>query len=281
MALAAPVTGLMAFDPFWWWAGRRYGDSVIRSVAARSPRSARSANRGLRLFHRYGGWTLVFAYYLPVPNNLLYAAAGWAGFGFLRFIVLDLIGTMLRIVVDVGLGYALGSKAAHAAGLISRYSIAATVVLTAAVMLVAWWRRRRGPATGLTGVDPVDPRRNRKALPQAAAAPSLPPPGGTRGERLMPPPQAAAAAPPPSPGRARRGEPHSVAAALVEAHLRPLVGGTVPGLVYAVVTPGGQATGHLTRPGSQPLGPHVMLEIGSVTKVFTALLLPICPNGAR
>jgi CubicO group peptidase (beta-lactamase class C family)/membrane protein YqaA with SNARE-associated domain len=271
MALAAPVTGLMAFDPFWWWAGRRYGDSVIRSVAARSPRSARSAGRGLRLFHRYGGWTLVFAYYLPVPNNLLYAAAGWAGFGFLRFIVLDLIGTMLRIVVDVGLGYALGSTAAHAAGLISRYCIAATVALTAAVMLAAWWRRRRGPATPPTG---ADPRRNRSAPPQAAAAPSPPPPGGTRGQRLMAPPQAAAAAPPPAPGRARRGEPPSAAAALAEAHLRPLVdGGTVPGLVYAVVTPGGPAAGHLTRPGSQPLGPHVMLEIGSVTKVFTALLL--------
>ena len=251
IALAAPVTGLMAFDPFWWWAGRRYGDSVIRSVAARSPRSARSADRGLRLFHRYGGWTLVFAYYLPVPNNLLYAAAGWAGFGFLRFIVLDLIGTMLRIVVDVGLGYALGSKAAHAAGLISRYSIAATVVLTAAVMLVAWWRRRRGPATGLTGVNPVDP----EAEPHSVAA-------GRRG------PAAALT------GVGPRGEPQSVAAALLEAHLRPLVDrGTVPGLVYAVVTPGGQATGHLTRSGSQPLGPHVMLEIGSVTKVFTALLL--------
>ena len=57
-------------------------------------------------------------------------------------------------------------------------------------------------------------------------------------------------------------------------HLRPLVAdGTVPGLVCAVVTPGGQATGHLSRSGTQPLGPHVLLEIGSVTKVFTALLL--------
>ncbi len=58
------------------------------------------------------------------------------------------------------------------------------------------------------------------------------------------------------------------------AQLRPLVAdGVVPGLVYAVVTAAGLATGQLARDGSQPLGPHLVLEIGSVTKVFTALLL--------
>lgn len=144
LALAAPLLGMSAFDPFWWWAGRRYGDSVTRIVASRNPRTARGVERGLRLFRRSGGWTLVFAYFLPVPNNVLYAAAGWTGFSFLRFAVLDLVGTMLRVAVNVGLGYALGSRAAHAAGLVTRYSIAATVALTAGVIAVAWWRRRRG-----------------------------------------------------------------------------------------------------------------------------------------
>lgn len=143
LALVAPVLGMSAFDPFWWWAGRRYGERVARTVASRDPRAARGVERGLRLFRRRGGWTLVFAYFLPVPNNVLYAAAGWTGFSFLRFAVLDLVGTMLRVVVNVGIGYALGSGAAHAAGLITRYSIAATVALTAGVMVVAWWRCRR------------------------------------------------------------------------------------------------------------------------------------------
>jgi CubicO group peptidase (beta-lactamase class C family) len=67
---------------------------------------------------------------------------------------------------------------------------------------------------------------------------------------------------------------NGTAAALVEPHLSPLVAdATAPGLVYAAVTPGGQVTGQVTGSASQPLGPHVMLEIGSVTKVFTALLL--------
>jgi CubicO group peptidase (beta-lactamase class C family) len=69
-------------------------------------------------------------------------------------------------------------------------------------------------------------------------------------------------------------EPASAATATVEACLRPLVAGrALPGLAFAVVTPAGQGTGQVTRAGGQALGPHVVLEIGSVTKVFTALLL--------
>ncbi len=236
LALIAPIIGMMAFDPFWWWAGRRYGDRVTRAMAARSPRTARSVGRGVRLFRRFGGWTIVFAYYLPVPNTILYAAAGWAGFGLLRFIVLDLVGTMLYTTLGVGLGYALGHRAAAVAGLISRYSIVATVALVLALILVAWWRNRGGAAAD-AGLEPGD-----GTVPAFAV----------------------------EAGR----EPDSHAAAQVEARLRPLVAdGTAPGLVYAVVTPAGQGTGQLFRSGGQPLGPHAMLEIGSVTKVFTALLL--------
>ena len=241
LALLAPITGMMAFDPFWWWAGRRYGDWITQVMAARSPRTTRSVNRGMRLFHRFGGWTVVFAYFLPVPNNILYAMAGWAGLGLLRFIVLDLAGTVLWAVLNVGLGYALGARAVAVAGLISRYSIAATVALIAGLILVGWWRNRRGAAVPLAAVT-AGPHPGTLAAPLAAVEAGW--------------------------------EPDGAAAAQVAAHLRPLVaGGTVPGLVYAVVTPGGQATGHLSRSGSQPLGPHVLLEIGSVTKVFTALLL--------
>ncbi|HUY46383.1 MAG TPA: hypothetical protein VMV92_11735 [Streptosporangiaceae bacterium] len=142
-----------------------------------------------------------------MPNNVLYAAAGWAGFGFPRFAVLDLTGTMLRIVVDVGIGYTLGGRAAGAAGLVSRYSIAASVTLITGVIMVAWWRRSRRGAVRPIAVDAT-------------------------------------------------WEPDSTAAQ-VAAHLRPLVtDGTVPGLVYAVITPSGQATGQVTGRRAVLAGRH-------------------------
>jgi membrane protein DedA with SNARE-associated domain len=198
LALLAPISGMMAFDPFWWWAGRRYGDRVTQVMATRSPRTARGVGRGMRLFHRFGGWTVVFAYFLPVPNNILYAMAGWAGLGLLRFIVLDLIGTMLWAVLNVGLGYALGARAVAVAGLISRYSIAATVALIAGLILVGWWRNRRdaagtsahrraGRCCGTTAV----PAASARCLPWTAmrAAPSVrwPPPPPPAISRSTPP----------------------------------------------------------------------------------------------
>jgi CubicO group peptidase (beta-lactamase class C family)/membrane protein DedA with SNARE-associated domain len=260
LALAAPILGMMAFDPLWWWAGRRYGDAVTQQLAARNPRSARGVMRGRRLFDRFGGWTLVVAYYLPVPNTILYALAGWAGFGLLRFVVLDLIGTILYTSMGVALGYALGSRAAHVAGLISHYSIVATVALVTGLILLAWWRNRKdraAPTVAAVGQNADDgvtaqaetQRRNKRG--RSATRPVT-----VEG------------------GQDSDGGAAVQVAEPVEARLRPLVAdGTVPGLVYAVVTPGGAATGQLSGAGGQALGPHVLLEIGSVTKVFTALLL--------
>ena len=69
---------------------------------------------------------------------------------------------------------------------------------------------------------------------------------------------------------ARRGQ----AVARIEEHLGSLVSSrAVAGLVYALVTPDGQVTGQLPGSAGEPLGPHVSMEIGSITKVFTALLL--------
>lgn len=64
------------------------------------------------------------------------------------------------------------------------------------------------------------------------------------------------------------------AVARIEEHLGSLVSSrAVAGLVYALVTPDGQVTGQLPGSAGEPLGPHVSMEIGSITKVFTALLL--------
>src|SRR5262249_58780449 len=72
---------------------------------------------------------------------------------------------MLRVVVDVGLGYALGSRAEHAAGLVTRYSIAATVALITGMVAVAWWRRRRDQASS----GPLAADASRRAITTATA----------------------------------------------------------------------------------------------------------------
>jgi len=62
-----------------------------------------------------------------------------------------------------------------------------------------------------------------------------------------------------------------------EAHLAPLVSrGEVPSLAWAVVRDEDTAVG-----GFGGAGPATIFQVGSVTKVFTALLLADMAEGAR
>jgi membrane protein DedA with SNARE-associated domain len=135
LALLAPLPTLLMSDPFVWWAGRLWGPDVARYVGGRGPRGRRRTERALRWLERYGSWAVVLAYFIPVPSALIYAAAGWTGMRLRRFLLLDLAGTSLWVVLIVGLGYAIGSSAVRVAHTITRYSLLLTLGLVLAVVL--------------------------------------------------------------------------------------------------------------------------------------------------
>ena len=63
------------------------------------------------------------AYFQPVPNVLIYAAAGWTRMRLWVFLLLDAIGSGLWIALCIGLGYAIGQDAVDTAKAISRYGL--------------------------------------------------------------------------------------------------------------------------------------------------------------
>lgn len=129
LALLAPLPTLMMTDPFVWWAGRLWGPDIAKYLGGRGPRGRQRADRAVRWLERYGSWAVVFAYVLPVPSALIYAAAGWTGMRLRRFLVLDLVGTLLWVALIVGLGYAIGRSAVQVAHEITHYSLLATIAL--------------------------------------------------------------------------------------------------------------------------------------------------------
>lgn len=137
LALLAPLPTLMMMDPFVWWAGRLWGPDVARYLGGQGPRGRRRMERAVRILERYGSWAVLFAYILPVPSALIYAAAGWTGMRLRRFLLLDFAGTLLWIALIVGLGYAIGRSAVHVAHEITRYSLLLTVALVVVVVVVA------------------------------------------------------------------------------------------------------------------------------------------------
>ena len=138
IVLLASIPGLMKFDIIYWWAGRLWGERVIQIFSGRGKRSAKFVAR----VNRSGRWltwpAVVLSPFLPIPNALIYAAAGWTGMSWLTFLILDAIGSLAWAGMLAGLGYALGQSAIDVAQQISKYglwvSIAIVVLVVASQM---------------------------------------------------------------------------------------------------------------------------------------------------
>lgn len=143
VAVLAAVPGLMMFHWIYWWAGQRWGKRAIDLFLGSHPKAGARTHRLERLIHRFGWLAMVIVYFQPVPNPLVYAAAGWTGMRLRTFLVLDLIGSLLWIGLCVGLGWALGQNAVDVARGIGRYALYITVALVVAIIARQWWRSSR------------------------------------------------------------------------------------------------------------------------------------------
>lgn len=143
VAVLAAIPGLMAFDWIYWWAGRRWGRNAIDLFVGNHPKAAARTARLERIIRRFGWLAVVIAYFQPVPNVLIYAAAGWTRMRLRTFLILDLIGSLLWVGLCVGLGYAIGRRAVDVANGISRYALYLTLALVIVVIARQWWVTRR------------------------------------------------------------------------------------------------------------------------------------------
>jgi membrane protein DedA with SNARE-associated domain len=135
VVLLAAVFGLMKFHLLYWWAGRLWGERIILLLSGRRKHGPKFMAR----VHRWGRWftwpAVVISPFLPLPNAIVYAIAGWAGMGAVTFLVLDLIGTLLWAGMLTGLGYSLGHHAVVVAQTISRYGLWISIGLVILVVV--------------------------------------------------------------------------------------------------------------------------------------------------
>ncbi len=146
LALTAPLVAFIRSSPFYWWAGRRYGHYLMDIFSSKSPHAQKMARRAEVTFHKLGPWAVVFAYFLPVPNGLIFAVAGWAGMRLSVFVLLGLADALLYSTVMVVLGYFLGQEAITTARLVTEYAFVA-VILTAILLVISILIRQRSSGT--------------------------------------------------------------------------------------------------------------------------------------
>ncbi|MDQ2894484.1 MAG: VTT domain-containing protein [Actinomycetota bacterium] len=146
LAVLAPLPTLLFATPFFWWAGRLWGPKAAATLAGGHPKAEKWAQRSGAHLERFGGLAVALAPYLPVPSSFIYAAAGWTGMSFRRFMVFDLLGMLSWIGLIVGLGYAIGHPAVQVAKAISHYGLLATIALVVIALAIAVLRTRRAAA---------------------------------------------------------------------------------------------------------------------------------------
>jgi membrane-associated protein len=153
LAVVLGVPSLMMFDWVFWWAGRRWGDQVfVWLLGGPSRRTEQRLARLHRIEARVGPFAVLFAYLLPVPSPLIYAAVGDGGMRLGVFLALDTIGTLLWTALLAGAGYGFGQSAVDVANAVSQYGLWVAGAL--AVFVVFGVRRRaRRPPPGPGGPD--------------------------------------------------------------------------------------------------------------------------------
>jgi membrane protein DedA with SNARE-associated domain len=142
VVMLAAVFGLMKFDLIYWWAGRLWGERIILLLSGRRKHGPKFIAR-VRRWGRKFTWPIVLvAPFLPLPNPIIYAVAGWAGMSWVTFLVLDLISELAWAGMLVGLGYSLGHHAVVVAQTVSRYGLWFSIGIVLLV-IVGQMRRAR------------------------------------------------------------------------------------------------------------------------------------------
>jgi membrane-associated protein len=127
VVLLAAIPGLMKFDLIYWWAGRLWGERIVHLFAGQRERQRRRAQKFVDRVNRWGRWftwpAIIITPFLPIPNAIIYAVAGWTGMSWVTFLILDMIGTLSWAGMLAGLGWALGQHAVSVAQTVSKYGL--------------------------------------------------------------------------------------------------------------------------------------------------------------
>jgi membrane protein DedA with SNARE-associated domain/rhodanese-related sulfurtransferase len=143
--LAALLACLIA-DVAWYWAGRRFGATVMRTLCRVSLSPDSCVKQSELRFQRWRGQILLVAKFVPGLSTIAPPLAGAMRLSPRVFVVMDGIGSLIWIGAIVGLGYAFAHQIDHVLFLLASAGTVAIEVIAAALIayvLVKWWQRRK------------------------------------------------------------------------------------------------------------------------------------------
>ncbi len=144
--VAVALFACLLGDLLWYWAGRRFGGGVMRTLCRISLSPDSCIRQSEMRFQRWRGGMLVVAKFIPGLSTVAPPLVGAMGLRLSGFLLLDSLGSLLWIAVAVGFGYAFASQIdVLLAALANAGTIALELVigLLALYIAVKWWQRQR------------------------------------------------------------------------------------------------------------------------------------------
>ncbi|HEX7817523.1 DedA family protein/thiosulfate sulfurtransferase GlpE [Dyella sp.] len=144
--VSAAVLGCLLSDLVWYWAGRRYGSGVMRTICRISLSPDSCVKQSELRFQRWRGRVLLVAKFIPGLSTVAPPLVGAMGLRPWAFIALDMVGSLLWAGVAIGLGFAFSTQIDHVLALLSSagtMALKAIIVLLVLYIAVKWWQRRR------------------------------------------------------------------------------------------------------------------------------------------
>lgn len=145
LLLAVVVASLIA-DLFWYEAGRRYGDRVLKMLCKISLSPDSCVRQTESIYTKWGAASLLVAKFIPGFASIATALAGVVGTSRTRFIIFDGIGAALWGGSAIGLGYLFRDAINDVLAVLERLGqigIALAIVAFGLFLAMKWWQRVR------------------------------------------------------------------------------------------------------------------------------------------
>lgn len=143
---AVGVIATLIANCAWYFAGRHYGNRVIKTLCRVSLTPDTCVGKTQTLFERWGTSALLIANFLPGLSTVAPPLAGAIGVGWLRFLFFSTLGAFLWVGAGLGVGILFKEQIEQLLAMLERMGVVAVVVLVAVCVTYIgykWWERHR------------------------------------------------------------------------------------------------------------------------------------------
>ena len=143
MLVMTGVTGALLGDHLLYALGRRRGPRLLALYCRLSPGSVRCVENTLACFRRFGALAVLVGRFSTSVRLFAAVLAGSGEISYRRFILLDLIGSLVYMTLWIGLGAAFGAVVLEQVGRPLQAILLLGPAALVAVLLYRLYRRRR------------------------------------------------------------------------------------------------------------------------------------------